>query len=175
MHAHLVAARRLLDDALEGIDPAGAARRPAEGKWCLAEVVEHLALAYEGTVKGMRRVLAAGAPMSTPPSPRQRLFKFIIVRVGYFPTGREAPRQVVPRGVALEEAVGRAHAALDALDAALNDAAARFGARRMLMNHPILGAFSVQDWRRFHRVHTSHHARQLRRLRPSLPPPQRSR
>lgn len=170
MHALLAHTRRLLDQALSGLDPGSASARPAEGKWSVAEIVEHLALAYEGTVKGMRRVLESNASMATPPSPRQRLFKFIIVNVGYFPTGRAAPRQVVPRGVTLEEAAARARAALEALDLALNEAEARFGPRRKVLNHPILGAFSAQDWRRFHRVHTRHHARQVQVQGPPFGP-----
>jgi carbamoylphosphate synthase large subunit len=166
MHPHLLATRRLLDDALEGVDPSSAAVRRVEGRWSIAEVVEHLALAYEGTVKGMRRVVETGAPMATAPSLRQRLARILIVDVGYFPTGRSAPRQVTPRGATFEDALARAHAGLEALDVALDEAAARFGARRKLVNHPILGAFSVQDWRRFHRVHTRHHAKQILGTRP---------
>ncbi len=163
MHALLAHTRHLLDQALSSVDPLSAATRPAEGKWSVAEIVEHLALAYEGTVKGMRRVLESDASMATPPSPTQRLFKFIIVQAGYFPAGRTAPTQVVPRGVTLEVAAARARAALEALDLALDEGEARFGPRRKVLNHPILGAFSVQDWRRFHRVHTRHHARQVQR------------
>ncbi|MDP1568983.1 MAG: DinB family protein [Vicinamibacterales bacterium] len=162
MHPLLADTRRLLDDAVAGLDPAAAAVRPAAGKWSVAEIVEHLALAYEGTVKGMERVLDTGVPRATPPSPTQRLFKLIIVNLGYFPTGREAPKHVVPQGVTLEEALARAGAGLERLDLVLDAAAARFGSSQKLVNHPILGAFSVQDWRRFHRIHTRHHTRQVR-------------
>jgi len=165
MHPLLIDTRRLLDEAVAGLDPAAAAVRPAEGKWSIAETVEHLALAYEGTVKGMQRVLDTGVPMATPPSPTQRLFKLIIVNLGYFPTGREAPKQVVPQGVTLEESLARARTGLERLDLALDEAVARFGSSLTLVNHPILGAFSVQDWRRFHRIHTRHHTRQVQRSR----------
>ena len=73
MHPLLAATRRLLDDALAGVDPSRAAVRTIDGKWSVAEIVEHLALAYEGTGKGMRRCLDTGASMATPPSMRQRV------------------------------------------------------------------------------------------------------
>jgi hypothetical protein len=47
------------------------------------------------------------------------------------------------------------------MDLALDGAAARFGARVKLMNHPIIGPLSVRQWRRFHWVHTRHHVRQI--------------
>lgn len=161
MHPRLIDTRRLLDEALAGLDPGAASRRPAPDRWSIAEIVEHLALAYEGTVKGVQRSVAAGATSATPPSWRQRLFKGLIVGVGYFPTGAEAPKHVVPKGVGLDEALARADAGLAAMDEALAAASAQFGADVPLTNHPILGAFSADDWRRFHQVHTRHHARQI--------------
>jgi hypothetical protein len=48
------------------------------------------------------------------------------------------------------------------LDQRLKDVARAFGSRTPVLNHPIMGPFSVNDWRRFHWVHTRHHLRQIR-------------
>lgn len=161
MHSHLTDTRRLLDDAIHGIDAGVASQRPVPDRWSIAEIVEHLALAYEGTTKSVQRCMDRGTPAATSPGWRQRFFKWVIVDVGYFPTGAEAPKHVRPQGVGLAAAVERAHEGLATMDQALAAAADRFGDRVALVDHPILGAFSIEDWRRFHRVHTRHHARQI--------------
>jgi hypothetical protein len=37
-------------------------RRHPEGKWCTAEILEHLYLTYTGTTKAFERCIAAGQP-----------------------------------------------------------------------------------------------------------------
>jgi hypothetical protein len=51
------------------------------------------------------------------------------------------------------------------MDALLAQCAARFGARSKVLDHPILGPFSIAQWRKFHLVHGRHHVKQIRRLR----------
>ena len=51
--------------------------------------------------------------------------------------------------------------ALVAMDATLADAEKRFGANTRLLNHPVLGPLTAQAWRRFHRIHGSHHLKQV--------------
>jgi hypothetical protein len=46
-------------------------------------------------------------------------------------------------------------------DIAAAGAEQRFGARTKLANHPLLGAFTAHEWRRFHLVHTRHHVKQI--------------
>jgi hypothetical protein len=47
------------------------------------------------------------------------------------------------------------------LDQRLKDVARAFGTRRPVLNHPLMGPFSVTDWRWFHWAHTRHHLRQI--------------
>ncbi|MGE0040014.1 MAG: DUF1569 domain-containing protein [Vicinamibacterales bacterium] len=162
MHPIVIETGALLDAATLDVSADAGARRSVPGKWTIAEIVEHLALAYAGTAKGLTRVVAAGAPMASPVTWRSRAGRLLIVSLGYFPEGRQAPAHVTPSGIGLAEALERAHAGLAAVDAMYDEAAARFGARRPILDHPIIGAFSVDDWRRFHRVHTRHHVKQIR-------------
>ena len=48
------------------------------------------------------------------------------------------------------------------MDEALAHAAAQFGTRVKILDHPILGPLNIRQWRKFHWVHTRHHARQIR-------------
>src|SRR5262245_66123590 len=73
------------------------------GKWCAAEVLEHLYLTYTGTIRGLEKVITRGAPLATRPSVKQRALTFIVTGLRYIPTGLEAPGIVRPKGVPAEQ------------------------------------------------------------------------
>ncbi len=62
-------------------------------------------------------------------------------------------------------ALAYARETLQALDAAAVRCEAQFGPRVPVANHPILGGFTVRQWRRFHWSHTRHHVRQIAQRR----------
>jgi hypothetical protein len=67
-----------------------------EGKWCTADILEHLSLTYSGTRRAFEKVVAAGKPLATQPSVKQRLQIWLVTSVGYFPEGRKSPKVVHP-------------------------------------------------------------------------------
>lgn len=137
-------------------------RRRTDGRWSIAEIVEHLQLAYGGTAKGLDRCVESGQPAAKVFSLRHRYWTFVVVGLGYFPPGRPAPRHVMPTGnVDLQTAVAAARRDLLWLDAAATRARERFGSVKVL-DHPRLGAFTVDQWLRFHWIHTRHHDKQIR-------------
>ena len=164
MHADIESCRALIDVATAGLDDRQAAIR-VDGRWSVAEIIEHLDRTYTGTVKGMERCLDAGAPRVSAQSTRNRLRRFVVVTLGLFPTGIPAPRHVLPSGeVSLSELVARIGDPLAEMDAVLGRARDRFGDGQVL-DHPVLGPFTTADWARFHRVHTRHHCRQIEERR----------
>lgn len=134
------------------------------GKWCAVEIVEHLYLTYTGTIKGFGRLLEAGKPTATMPTWKQRRQAWIVVELGYLPTGREAPAVARPRGIPTEKVLAEIGSSITAMDEIMARAEARFGAHRKVLDHPILGPFSIAQWRKFHLVHGRHHVKQLQRL-----------
>ena len=159
MHTDIVRCRETLETAVRGVSATDAALR-RDGRWSVAEIVEHLALTYTGTTKGLDRV--CDGTIAPPPSPSlsQRIRIGVVVGIGNLPTGIQAPKHVVPSGLMLDDALTRAYTGLEAFEAAALRAEARFG-RAWVLTHPIFGPFSVAHWRRFHVVHTRHHARQI--------------
>jgi hypothetical protein len=135
------------------------------GKWCAAEVLEHLYLTYVGTTRGLEKVIAGGTPLATPPSLSQRAMTFVIVNLGYMPAGREAPAIVKPKGVPAEQVRNEIWDKLAAMDAVITQCEERFGRDVKLLNHPILGALTAPQWRALHLVHGRHHRKQILRLR----------
>ena len=161
MHGDVEACRSLIDSAIAGLDDEQGAIRFA-GRWSIAQIVEHLDRTYTGTSKGLLRCLDAGSTRTTAPTLRGRLRRFVVVTLGWFPSGIEAPRHVVPSGeLPLSAVAARARQHLAEMDEVLARAAERFG-RGAVLDHPILGPFSIADWARFHRVHTRHHCAQIR-------------
>ncbi len=136
-------------------------RAPA-GTWSGAEILEHLFLTYKSTNRGIARVLEKGGPLATRATFQQRITAFLVFGLGHFPSGRKAPERVVPCGLPVEEVREVIFAEIQQMESGLNDCERRFGASTKIMDHPILGPLSVDEWRTLHWLHGRHHAQQIR-------------
>ena len=165
MHPEIQEARDALFDAIRDI-PADQADTAAGGKWSVAGIVEHLTLSYSKSAAGMerRRQKGPGTPARSRTF-RQRLQQFIVVTLGYFPPGRESPTAVVPTGRPYRDLLADLDRVFSELDASLTATGCALGGSRAVLDHPVLGPFSVNQWRKFHLVHTRHHAKQIRTRR----------
>jgi hypothetical protein len=164
VHQDLERTQAIIDEVTAGMTPAQMTVHP-EGKWSTAGILEHLERAFSSTADRLIRCVEEGQPHTRPETWEQRLGRWLVVEVGYFPTGREAPAYVQPEGRPASESLAEFSRALASLDAACHAAERRFGLDATVANHPILGPFSVRQWRRFHLVHTRHHAKQIARLK----------
>jgi Protein of unknown function (DUF1569) len=164
MHEELETVRAAIERATAGMKVEDLAWH-LEGKWSSAEVLEHLALTYSGTAKGMRAAAQNDAPKVRPTTWKERFGIALVVGVGYFPAGREAPRQVTPRESDPERVLEKIQANLSEMDKAIGECEQRFGGRAIVLVHPVLGPLSLNQWRKFHRVHCLHHMKQIRSLR----------
>ncbi len=162
VHPMLERCRKGLRAALEGLFPADA-EAAAGGKWSIANIIEHLDLTYTTNIQGLERRLQRGEPAPRQVTWKQHATRLVVTRLGHFPAGWPAPEAVTPHDRRFAELSVVVEPHLLVLDQRLKDVARAFGTRRPVLNHPILGPFSVADWRRFHWVHTRHHLRQLAR------------
>ena len=96
MDPRLQKLREAIASAVEAMSPEQMTAHPP-GKWCAAEILEHLYLTYTGTVKGFERVAEAGKSLATMQTWAQRGRTFVVVGLGYLPNGREAPPVARPR------------------------------------------------------------------------------
>ena len=135
------------------------------GKWCAAEVLEHLYLTYTGTIKGVERIVEAGQPLATTQTWAQRGRTLVVVGLGHLPSGREAPPVARPRGVPPEKVRAEIGPKIGEMDDIIRRCEEKLGPRQKLLDHPILGPLTAAQWRKFHLVHGLHHVKQLRRLR----------
>ena len=138
--------------------------RHPPGKWCASEVLEHLYLTYTGTVKGFERVAAAGKPIVTAQTWRQRGRKLVVVHLGYLPSGRQSPAVARPRGIPPEKVLAEITRKIAEMDESIARCEQKLGSSRQLLDHPILGPLTGGQWRKFHLVHGLHHVKQIRSL-----------
>jgi hypothetical protein len=164
MDSYLQRLHDAISSATRGMDTAALTRHP-EGKWCAAQVLEHLYLTYAGSAKGFERCLQEGRPLARTVTLKERVSTFVVTSLGYFPEGRKSPERMVPRGMAAEEVVGVIETKLAAMDELITQCEARFGRSTRILDHPVLGPLTARQWRKFHLVHAQHHMKQIMKLR----------
>jgi hypothetical protein len=148
-------------ERIAGGMPAERWRHAPPGKWNCAQILEHLRLSYTATTKGILEAMEIGKPLGGKPTLRDRISTFYVAGLGLFPEGRISPKQTVPKEGAGVESLRQFNDALVAMDATLADAERRFGAGVRLLDHPVIGPLTAQQWRRFHRTHARHHLKQI--------------
>jgi hypothetical protein len=164
MDAYLQRLQDAIASATQGMSDEDLRRHP-EGKWCAAEVLEHLYLTYTGTTKAFERCLQAGEPQVQMRTMRDRVRTSVVLGLGYMPTGRKSPKHALPRGMAPEEVAREIGSRISAMDQMISQCEDRFGKQNRLLDHPILGPLTGRQWRKFHWVHGRHHVKQIQNLR----------
>ncbi len=165
--------KRVLESAVQGMSEAELGWHPVDhptdkDKWCTAQVLEHLYLTYTGTIKGFEKVVQAGKPLATHGSNRQKWRAFVVLGFGYLPSGRKAPPNTAPRGLAADQVRMGIWKKIVAMDAVIAQCEERFGSGTRLLDHPILGPLTATQWRKFHLLHGRHHRKQILRLRRAM-------
>jgi hypothetical protein len=160
--------------SLDGLTAEQTQLRPgkAEGKWTIQQIVQHLLLTYSSTDATIKERLTKGRPTRSVPTFSQRCQQMIVIRAGFFPSGRSAPGPVAPPPVSetsYEKISGaglteQAACLLAQCDSSLQEAESRFGAGRLATHH-ILGSLTAAQWSRFHLIHGRHHVKQIWAIR----------
>ena len=164
MHSKLTKLRDVLSSAIDEmtIDELTCRRK---GKWCAAEILEHLNLTYVGTIKNLERRVAEGRPCSASGRGKKRWQRIAVTRFGYIPTGRKSPARAMPRGAPAQQVIGDVMENLNRMDSVISECESQFPPGDPIAEHPILGPLTAQEWRAFHFAHGRHHAKQLREIK----------
>jgi hypothetical protein len=160
-----------LERSLAGLSDQQTQLRPLldARRWHIQQIVGHLLLTYALTITAMDTQITKARRTQACLSPAQRLWQFVVLRLGWLPRQRKAPAITTPDpnaapadGDQLRAALA---SALTAMDARITTAEQLFGRRRRSVRHMILGPLSLNQWRRFHLVHGRHHIRQIAAIR----------
>ena len=161
--SYLRRAREEIDRTIGPLDTPTIAR-PCSRRWSIAEILEHLTLAFRNNATTLEKALASGEVRGRRPRPAAALGRILVVDIGYFPRAT-APERTTPTGsIPAEQSMAAILDALTTLDAALTRAASRFGETVLVANHPYFEGLTVPQWRKFHWRHTAHHMKQVRRI-----------
>ena len=135
MHRMLERCRAGLRAALDGVSPAET-DASVDGKWSVAQIVEHLDLTYSANIRGLEHRLQKGTPAPRQVTLKQRLARMVITRLGHFPAGIAAPAAVRPQGRRFAEVSAVIEPHLLVLDQRLTDVARAFGTRPAVLESP---------------------------------------
>jgi hypothetical protein len=164
MHTNLEELRAAIAEAIRGMTPDDLSRHP-EGKWCAAEILDHLNLTYIGTAKNLERCLRSGQTFASSDRSTKRWQRLVVTGLGIFPPGRKSPERALPRGTPPEQVTAEILQNLARMEEIIRACEARFGGTKPVADHPVLGPLTVNEWRKFHLVHGKHHAKQILRLK----------
>jgi hypothetical protein len=167
MHPKLVRLQTALSESVRDLS-ADQLIGPAEGKWSIAQILEHLNLTYVGTIKNLERCIAEGKPRASADRNRHRWARIAVARMGLFPSGRKSPERALPKGMPFEQAKTEMMENLARMDAMISQCEDAFPSGVAIADHPLLGPFTASEWRGFHLAHGRHHAKQIVRLRREL-------
>jgi Protein of unknown function (DUF1569) len=136
-------------------------------KWSTQQVIEHLVLGYRMTSCALETRLNKGhVSRNLNRSYLQWSLQLMILSFGSLPRGVPALDETMPTPGAFAPMDGRQLGELlrqeiSAMDSLLDSCRRKFGMERV-SPHPWLGPLRVDQWRRYHAVHGSHHLAQLR-------------
>lgn len=142
--------------------PQGDWYKAPAGKWCPAQIVQHLAIGIDASSRAFDQRRGKPPMRRRPRTVIELLGDFLMLRVGWIPSGLRAPEVTRP--------AERPDAATVAQ--LLRDGVARFQALErdllparaldLFVKHPRLGDLTLPEWLTFHVRHCAHHARQIR-------------
>jgi hypothetical protein len=141
-------------------------RKPTPASWSIAEVVEHLVIAEELTLKALERGPRPGDKRGSAAVARAKL---LLTGIAFrLPLRLKVPAERLrPTGTAkFPELAARWGEVRGRLAGMLESADGKPDARGL--RHPILGWLTIRQWIDFVEMHTRHHLAQVRRLREGL-------
>ena len=136
--------------------------RAPPSKWCPAQIVEHLAIGVDWSSRKFDERSRRGPMARRSRDLRARVAYVLLLGLGWWPPGAQAPEGTVPPD----------HPDHLAAERKFREGVARFlelertllPARRndLFVKHPVLGDLNLEEWLRFHVSHCQHHAKQIR-------------
>lgn len=134
--------------------------RAPEGKWSLAQVIEHLAITMDVVAEEFeRREGSVGRERQA--TPAQSVMRHTMLGGGEFPKGMRAPDITLPtQDPDPELASARFRMAVERTRSLVEQwpEESQLGT---FVRHQVLGDLNLPEWVRFHYVHSSLHSRQI--------------
>ena len=169
---YLISARAHLDAAVEAVPAARRDRRPADDRWSVANVVQHLAITERRIAALIERRTAEARAGGVGPDPETTS---ILWTLDVHSLLDRRTRIETPAPVAVTDAVpaGEAARLFEAAHDRMKTAFARadgVALDRLSHPHPVLGPINLYQWGIFAAAHEMRHAAQIREIQSQLAP-----
>ncbi len=146
-------------DPLKGVAERDWCSAP-EGKWSLAQIIEHLAIAFDLVATGFAAV-PDGQAQERNATPAQSVLRHALLGSGELPEDMKAPDISHPSDDPEPElVVARFRMGIEQTRTLIEDWPEERQVATFL-RHPVLGDLNLPEWVRFHFVHCSLHSRQI--------------
>jgi hypothetical protein len=160
----LAALEPLIFGPLHGLDSEDWHRAPGD-KWTIAQIIAHLAMGVDRS-SAVLEERAGKTGMLRRSTPGQAVLRHLLLMLGQFPRGRQAPEATRPPVQPDVDLVSAQYRMGVERFARLVESWPEERQVGVFVKHPFLGDLNLPEWVRFHYVHGRHHARQIReRLR----------
>jgi len=136
-------------------------RAPA-GKWCAAQIVEHLTLLLEYSAQTFEKRRAREPMRRRTRSATQWVGYFLVLRLGWIPGGWRAPVPVQPTEQPDQSVVERRFRDAVERSRVLERDLLPARSADLFAKHAVLGDLTIPEWGHFHALHCAHHAKQIR-------------
>ena len=136
--------------------------RAPPGKWSPVQIVEHLTLLLEYSARTFDSRRAREPMRRRTRSPQEWVGYFLVLRVGWIPRGWRAPAPVRPTDQPERAGVERRFREAVQRCVALERDLLPVRATDLFVKHAVLGDLTLPEWGRFHLLHCTHHAKQIR-------------
>lgn len=166
----LDATRARLTSSVEGLGETEGRFRPAPGRWSVADIMEHLAMAEASSVKLLDRLLQKAEAEGLA---RADSDPFAPVSIDEQQEGRrgekfEAPERIRPTGqVPLADSLRSLRDSLDAIHA-LRPRIERADGFGLHFPHPAFGPLNLYQWLLFTAAHEERHLSQIEALKEEM-------
>ncbi|HEU5140746.1 MAG TPA: DinB family protein [Bacillales bacterium] len=156
----IVQARGALLAGVEGLTDEQLNDEVEEGRWTVAQVLDHLYLMERGVTAQIQRALAD--PESRPARTKKPIERTLDRK---YKVEAPAPFQPTKGFLSREEIVGRLKESRDQLLRVINDEAAL---EEKSFRHPVFGTMDLQQWIAFIGYHERRHLQQIEDLKTKL-------
>lgn len=166
---YIEAQHEVLRAAVEAVPPALRDRCPAQNRWSVAQVLDHLARAVRQSAKVLGKAISEARAQGI--NPERETTSVVDTRLRDCLLDRStriaAPAYVEPRGMSAREAFEALELAHANLHEVLRNADG-LALGEVIQPHPVLGAMTVYQWLVFIGAHEARHAEQVREIGAAL-------
>lgn len=160
----LTTLRDRLHELCVGLKPEQSQLKPSTGDWCVAEIVEHLALAERTSMPGIKRSLSQPEAAAETMQQTSEKSAWIQERIAARLKKVSSPGFLLPNGryalwpgplEVFQEVRGKTLALAATADAAFDS---------RVMSHPIFGPLTQSQWFDFTSAHCKRHTAQIEEI-----------